>query len=178
MVHEFIMAGFGGQGIMFIGQLLAYAGMMEGRKVSWLPSYGPEMRGGTANCCVVISDEEVCSPVVTEPTSLVVMNQPSLDRFEPAVRPGGLLVLNSSLIGRAPRRTDLRVMEVPANRIAGDLGSDRVANMVVLGALVKCTGAVRVESLRRALWKVLPPHRHDLIPVNESALERGFALAG
>lgn len=178
MAHELIVAGFGGQGIMFIGQLLAYAGMMEGKKVSWLPSYGPEMRGGTANCCVVISEDEVCSPIVTEPSSLIVMNQPSLDKFEQAVRPGGLLVLNSSLIGRKSARADLRVVEIPANRIAGELGNDKVANMVALGALIKCTGAVQVDSLRRALRKVLPPHRHELVPVNESALERGLVFAG
>ncbi|MEW6545664.1 MAG: 2-oxoacid:acceptor oxidoreductase family protein [Bacillota bacterium] len=177
MVHEVLMAGFGGQGVMAMGSLLAYAGMLDGKQVSWLPSYGPEMRGGTANCHVVISDEPVACPLVTEPTAAIVLNRPSLDRFEKAVRPGGILVYNSSLIDRQPVRTDVRVVAIPANQIAEELGSGRVANMVCLGAFLALTGAVSVQAVCESLRKVLPVHRHDLIPVNEAALRRGRELA-
>lgn len=177
MLHEVLMAGFGGQGVMAMGSLLAYAAMLEGRHVSWLPSYGPEMRGGTANCHVVISDEPVACPLVTEPTAAIVLNRPSLDRFEKSVRPGGILIYNSSLIDRAPTRTDVRVVAVPANRIAEELGSARVANMVCLGTFLALTGAVSASSVSQSLRKALPVHRHDLIPLNEAALERGAQLA-
>lgn len=177
MLHEVLMAGFGGQGVMAMGSLLAYAAMLEGRHVSWLPSYGPEMRGGTANCHVVISDEPVACPLVTEPTAAIVLNRPSLDRFENSVRAGGILIYNSSLIDRAPTRTDVRVVAVPANRIAEELGSARVANMVCLGTFLALTGAVSASSVSRSLRKALPVHRHDLIPLNEAALERGAQLA-
>lgn len=177
MVHEVLMAGFGGQGVMSMGSLLAYAGMLEGKQVSWLPSYGPEMRGGTANCHVVISDEPVASPLVTEPTAAILLNRPSLDRFEKTVRPGGLLIYNSSLVDRVPERTDIRVVAIPANQVAEELGSARVANMVCLGAFRALTEAVSFSSLMDSLRKALPVHRHDLIPVNEAALRRGEELA-
>ena len=176
ITHEILMAGFGGQGIMSMGMLLAYAGMLEGRQVSWLPSYGPEMRGGTANCQVVISDEPVACPLVTEPTVAILMNRPSLDKFENAVRPGRLLIYNSSLIDRQPVRSDLTVVPVPANRIAEELGSARVANMVCLGVLLAATGMVSLGSVLESLRKALPVHRHDLVPLNELALRRGEEL--
>lgn len=170
------MAGFGGQGVMAMGSLLAYAGMLEGHHVSWLPSYGPEMRGGTANCHVVISDDPVVCPLVTEPTAAIVLNRPSLDRFENSVRPGGLLIYNSSLIDRVPTRTDVRVVAVPANRVAEAVGSARVANMVCLGAFLALTGVVSASSVVHSLRKALPVHRHNLIPLNEAALEQGTRL--
>ena len=176
MVHEVLMAGFGGQGVMAMGSLLAYAGMLEGKQVSWLPSYGPEMRGGTANCHVVISDDPVACPLVTEPTAAILLNRPSLDRFENAVRPGGILIYNSSLIDRAPARTDIRVVPIPANQVAEELGSGRVANMVCLGAFLALTRAVSPAAVSESLRKAFPPHRHDLIPVNEAALRRGREL--
>ena len=176
MVEELIIAGFGGQGVMLMGQLLSYAGLHEGKNVSWIPSYGPEMRGGTANCSVVISDEQIGSPIVTEPTTAIVMNRPSLDRFEPTVREGGILIYNSSLIDRAPTRTDIRVIAVPANEIGAELGSDRVANMIVLGAYLAASGAVSADSVEAILPDVLPPRRHDLIPLNGQALKRGAEL--
>lgn len=176
MVEELIIAGFGGQGVMLMGQLLSYAGLHEGKNVSWIPSYGPEMRGGTANCSVVISDEQIGSPIVTEPTTAIVMNRPSLDRFEPTVREGGILIYNSSLIDRAPTRTDIRVIAVPANEIGAELGSDRVANMIVLGAYLAASGAVSADSIEAILADVLPPRRHDLIPLNVQALKRGAEL--
>jgi len=174
--HEVVMAGFGGQGVMLIGQLLAYAGMTEGKQVTWLPSYGPEMRGGTANCTVVVSEGPVASPVVSRPSVALVLNGPSLDRFEPVVREGGLLIVNTSLSHRPVERTDLRVIEVPATAIADELGDGRVANMVMLGALLEATGVVRSQSIVQSLRQVLPERRHALIPLNEQALVRGAAV--
>ncbi|HEX9016611.1 MAG TPA: 2-oxoacid:acceptor oxidoreductase family protein, partial [Chloroflexota bacterium] len=156
-MHEsVIIAGFGGQGILFAGQVLAYAGMYDGREVVWMPSYGPEMRGGTANCTVVISADRIRSPLVPNPRGVVAMNRPSFDRFEPAVRPGGVLVVNSSLVDSHSRRDDVRVVEVPANHIAEELGSAKVANLVVLGAYVAATGAVDIDSIVRGIEKAVP----------------------
>lgn len=176
MAEELTIAGFGGQGVMVIGQLLSYAGMHEGKNVSWIPAYGPEMRGGTANCSVVISAEPIGSPIVTEPTTAIVMNRPSMDRFEPMLRPGGLLIYNSSLIDRKPERTDIRVIAVPAVDIARELGSDRVANMCVLGAYLAATHVVASESVAECLKEVLPARRHNLIPLNIEAINRGAQL--
>ncbi|MHB9058141.1 MAG: 2-oxoacid:acceptor oxidoreductase family protein [Bacillota bacterium] len=174
---ECIFAGFGGQGVMMMGQLLTYAaGMVEGKKVSYMPSYGPEMRGGTANCTVVIAAETVGSPVVTDPDVAVVMNQPSLEKFEPTVREGGFLIVNSSLIGIKAKRSDIHVYYVPANEIATELGNDRVANMVALGALVEATEVVKMDSIVESLKKALPAHRHNLIPLNRTALDRGAEI--
>jgi 2-oxoglutarate ferredoxin oxidoreductase subunit gamma len=171
--QEFIIAGFGGQGVLLLGQMLASAGMMEGKQVSWMPSYGPEMRGGTANCTVVISDEEIGSPVVSQPSCVIALNLPSLDKFEPMVKPGGLLLLNSSLIDREVRRDDITAVALPATEIASELGNVRVTNMVALGALVQLTGIVSFSTLEEVLKKVLPEHRHKLIPLNLEAIERG-----
>ncbi len=139
MQNDVIMAGFGGQGVLLIGKMLAYAGMHEGKEVSWLPSYGPEMRGGTANCTVVISDRPVGSPVIRSPRAVLAMNLPSLDKFEPDVRPGGLLLINTSLIARKSTRDDVTIIDVPANEIANELGNPRGANMVALGAYLGAT---------------------------------------
>ncbi|HHV78104.1 MAG TPA: 2-oxoacid:ferredoxin oxidoreductase subunit gamma [Firmicutes bacterium] len=177
MKHEVIIAGFGGQGVMVAGELLAYAGMLEGKKVSWLPSYGPEMRGGTANCSVVVSDEEIASPVVTEPTVLVVMNRPSLDKFEGWLVPGGLLIINTSLVKREPSRDDINIVRIPCSEVADELGSAAVANMIVVGAVVSRTGIVKMESVVEGLKKVVPAHRHNLIPLNLKALEKGREIA-
>ncbi|MEW6230381.1 MAG: 2-oxoacid:acceptor oxidoreductase family protein [Bacillota bacterium] len=177
MHEEVIFAGFGGQGVLLMGQLVTYAGMMEGENVTWMPSYGPEMRGGTANCGVVVSDEEIASPLVSEPTSVVAMNRPSLEKFQGMVRPGGLIVYNRSLINTGPARTDVRVLAVPANDIANELGDIRVANMVALGAYLGVTKVVNPETVLEAMKKVLPERRHGLIPVNRQALARGLELA-
>ncbi|HOB35033.1 MAG: 2-oxoacid:ferredoxin oxidoreductase subunit gamma [Firmicutes bacterium] len=170
---EMIFAGFGGQGVMSMGMMLAYAGMLEGKNVSWIPSYGPEMRGGTANCAVVVTSDEIGSPFVTDPDVVVAMNLPSMDKFEPRLKKGGLLIYNSSLIEREGGRDDIEVIGIPANEIASELGNSRVANMVVMGALLAKTGVAKPESVKDALRKVLPAHRHDLLPVNEQAMERG-----
>lgn len=176
MTYEIICAGFGGQGVMLIGQLIAYAGMIEGKNVSWVPSYGPEMRGGTANCSVVVSDEPVGSPVISEPNGVIAMNQPSLEKFLPAVKPGGVLVYNSSLITMQATRDDLCIIAAPANDLAAELGNSKVANLVALGAFLQKTNVVTVDGIEKALEKVLPPHRHKLIPLNLEALRKGMAV--
>jgi 2-oxoglutarate ferredoxin oxidoreductase subunit gamma len=173
-VHEsVIMSGFGGQGILLMGQLLCYAGMHEGLQVTWMPSYGPEMRGGTANCTVMLSSERVGSPVTQYPSSLVVMNKPSLDKFESVLQPGGFLVINSSLVERDPRRSDFRIIKVPANKIAEEAGTLQVTNMAALGAYVAGKEIVRLESVILALRRMIPEHRHDLLAANQEALRQG-----
>ncbi|OAT86502.1 2-oxoacid:acceptor oxidoreductase family protein [Desulfotomaculum copahuensis] len=176
MFQAILIAGFGGQGVLSTGQLLAYAGMLEGRHVAWIPSYGPEMRGGTANCGVTIADRPISSPVVSEPTTLIAMNRPSLEKFEPDVQPGGLILVNSSLIDIKARRTDVRVEYIKANELAEEIGNSKVANNIILGALLEITGVVSIDAVEESLRKVLPAHHHDLIPVNRRALELGREL--
>lgn len=176
MQNDVIMAGFGGQGILLIGKMLAYAGMNEGKEVSWLPSYGPEMRGGTCNCTVVISDRPVGSPVIRSPRAVVAMNLPSLDKFEPDLRPGGLLIINSSLIDRGASRDDVEVLLVPANEIAHELGNPRGANMVALGAYIGATGAATLEEVEKVVRETFAA-KPKVIEVNIEALHRGYQLA-
>ena len=173
MTHEIIMAGFGGQGVMLIGQLLTYAGMIDGKHVSWIPSYGPEMRGGTANCAVIVSDEPVGSPLVSEPSAVIAMNLPSLDKFEPSLQPGGVLIINKSLINRTARRTDIKAYDVAANDVAAALGNTKVANMVALGALVAATNVVSVTSINKAFTKMFAK-RPELFEINEKAIRSGM----
>ncbi|MGI6189487.1 MAG: 2-oxoacid:ferredoxin oxidoreductase subunit gamma [Clostridiales bacterium] len=173
MTHQIIIAGFGGQGIMSMGQLLAYAGMLEDKNVSWLPSYGPEMRGGTANCNVIISDDMVASPIITKATAVIAMNKPSLDKFENAVSRGGLLLINSSLIDRKASRDDIEVCYIPANEIAEKLGNSRVANMVMLGSYIAKSNAVSPGSVINSLTKVLGSSKAHFIPINQKALSMG-----
>ncbi len=175
MQSDVIMAGFGGQGILLIGKMLAYAGMHEGKEVSWLPSYGPEMRGGTANCTVVISDKPVGSPVIRSPRAVVAMNLPSLEKFEPDVRSGGLLLINTSLIDRGATRDDLTVIEVPANEIATELGNPRGANMVALGAYLGATDAVSLDQVIEVVRETFAA-KPAVIDVNIEALKKGFDL--
>ena len=177
MEERVIMAGFGGQGVMAIGQLLTYAGMVENKNVSWLPSYGPEMRGGTANCGVIVSDEDVGSPVVETSTSAIIMNQPSLEKFEDGVVEGGRLFINSSLIDVKSDRDDIDVFYIPANEEAEKLGNLRVANMIMLGALLEASKAVSVDSVLEGFTAVFGEHRKNLIPINKEALEKGAELA-
>lgn len=173
MEEQIIIAGFGGQGVQLIGQLLTYAGMNEGKNVSFLPSYGPEMRGGTTNCNVIISDEPVGSPIVGEATAALVLNRPSMDKFEGAVAPGGALFINSSLIERKCARGDITAYEIPANDIARELGNDRVANMVMLGAYIEHSKAVAADSVMDQLAKSFGERRAHLLPVNREAIEAG-----
>lgn len=170
--QEIIFAGFGGQGILSMGKFLAYAGMDENLNVSWLPSYGPEMRGGTANCSVILTDDNIGSPVVYDASSVVVMNRPSLDKFEHAVVPGGLLLIDSDLINREVERTDIDVIKIPAQTVAEEVGSRKIANMVLLGALVQKTGIIPME----ALLKSLKEHgKEKFYEMNKNALEKGAA---
>jgi 2-oxoglutarate ferredoxin oxidoreductase subunit gamma len=175
MLEEIIIAGFGGQGVMSMGQLIAYAGMLEGKGVSWLPSYGPEQRGGTANCAVIVSDEPVGSPLVTNPSTAIILNNPSFDKFEHRVRPGGLLIINSSLVTRVSERSDIEIIELTATDMAADLGNARVANMILLGAFIELTKVVSSESIIESLKKVLSEEKHHLIEVNKQALNKGLS---
>jgi 2-oxoglutarate ferredoxin oxidoreductase subunit gamma len=175
MQRDVIMAGFGGQGILLIGKMLAYAGMHEGKQVSWLPSYGPEMRGGTCNCTVVVSDKPVGSPVIRSPRAVLAMNLPSLEKFEADIRPGGLLLINSSLIDRGSERDDLTVIKVPANQVAADLGNPRGANMVALGAYLGATDAVSLDEVIEVIRETFAA-RPAVIDVNIEALRTGYAL--
>ncbi len=168
-----IIAGFGGQGVLLTGYLLAHAGMMEGKHVAWIPSYGPEMRGGVARCSVTVSTGEISSPLVEEPDAVMAFNRPSLDKYEPTLIKNGSLYINSSLIDRRHERDDVNVYYIAANEMAESLGNLRVANLVMLGALVKSTGVVSMESILEAPRFVLPEHRHKLIPLNQKALELG-----
>ena len=173
MEERLTIAGFGGQGVMAIGQLLTYAGMIEDKHVSWLPSYGPEMRGGTANCSVVISSKAVGSPVVVDASAVIVMNKPSLDKFEASVVEDGKLFINSSLIDRKINRNDIEVYYIPANDIANELGNGKVANMVMLGAYLQATKTVKFTSIIEAFIKVFGEDKAKLIPINKKALEKG-----
>jgi len=172
VISEVIMAGFGGQGIMLIGQLMTYAGMLENKQVSWIPSYGPEMRGGTANCSVIVSDEPIGAPIVTEPTALVAMNLPSLDKFEPLLVAEGVVIINSSLIERKIKRSNIKAYYIPANEIAAELGNPKVANMIVLGALIAATGAVSTNTVMKAFAKMFAK-KPELLAINEQAIMRG-----
>ncbi|HDP36256.1 MAG TPA: 2-oxoacid:ferredoxin oxidoreductase subunit gamma [Candidatus Atribacteria bacterium] len=176
MLERIIISGFGGQGVMLIGRLLAYAGMIEGKKVAWMPSYGPEMRGGTANCTVIISSDEIGSPIVSHPKILIAMNQPSLDKFEPNVSEDGLIILNDSLINREVKRNDVNVIKIPADDVADKLGNSRAANMVVLGAYIKRSKVVKMETIFKALEKALAGRNQDLINLNKEALKQGAEL--
>ena len=175
MVLTNIFAGFGGQGVLLIGQLIAYAGMYEGRNVSWLPSYGPEMRGGTANCSVVVSDDPIASPVLSMADCVIAMNTPSLEKFEANVNPGGKLFSNSSIIEKKATRTDIDVYYVPCNEIADQLGNPKVLNMAMLGAFLEATNVVKVDSVLDALLYKLGEKKAKLIPLNRQAIEMGAA---
>jgi 2-oxoglutarate ferredoxin oxidoreductase subunit gamma len=175
MEKSFVVAGFGGQGVILAGKLLAQAGAKYGLQVTWLPSYGPEMRGGTANCTVVLSDEQIGSPVVDNPTVLVAMNLPSLDRFEKTVAKGGTMLINSSLIARPAERNDLRVLSVPVNDIAVSLGNSQTANMVALGAVIKATGTIPLELIKSTMVKMLSHKDNaELMALNGQALDAGY----
>ena len=173
MTYETIMAGFGGQGLLFSGKVLAHAALIEGRELSWLPSYGPEMRGGTCNCSVIISDEPVGSPIIAHPNVLMVMNGPSIDKFEPAVAAGGTVFVDSSLISRKVARDDVEAVYIPATEMAKDMGAAGLANMILLGAIVRRTGCVKSETVTQALKEVISARKADLLGLNLKAVELG-----
>ncbi len=171
---DIIFSGFGGQGIQAAGKLIAYAGMLENKFVSFLPSYGPEMRGGTSNCHVIVSDEPIGSPILNSATVVMAMNRPSLDKFESYLVPGGILLMDSSLVNREPVRMDIKVFAIPATQIASDMGNLAFANIIMLGKLINETGAVSTEYFEKGLRKVLPEKKHYLIPDEMKALKIGM----
>ncbi len=173
-LHEIIIAGFGGQGILSAGRLLAYAGMLDNMEVSFLPSYGPEMRGGTANCMVEISEEPIASPVLNSCSALIVMNNPSLEKFESWLKPGGVLIVDSSLVQKKVKRTDIKLVEVPATQLANDAGNKTYSNIILLGKLIKETGCIKVESFEKALYSVLSAKKHYMIPEEMDILKVGM----
>jgi len=174
---ELVIAGFGGQGILFLGEMLTRAAVLEGKHATWMPSYGPEQRGGTATCTVVISPEPIGSPVVADPDAVIVLNRPSMEKFEPRVRPGGLLIINASMVDRAASRRDLTVIAIDAAAEARALERPQVANMVLLGALLAARPVVAIETVARALAGHFPADRQYLVDVNVAALVRGAAAA-
>lgn len=174
MTENILLAGFGGQGILFAGKFLAYGGLIEGKQISWLPSYGPEMRGGTANCGVIISDEAVGSPIVSSPDTLVAMNLPSLDKYENAVVPGGKIFVDSTLISRKVERRDVTVFYVPSTQMAKQAGTPKLANMIIAGKFIKETGIMRCDTIEEALKKVVSAKHADLLTVNLDAVNTGY----
>jgi 2-oxoglutarate ferredoxin oxidoreductase subunit gamma len=177
MQEEIILSGFGGQGVLFAGTILAYAGMDSGKNVTWIPSYGPEMRGGTAHVTVIIGDDEIGSPLVRHPSAALVLNSPSMEKYEPLVQEGGVLVYNSSLISNPPQRTDIHYVPVPATDLATELGNVNVANMVAVGALISVTKVLPLDTLCQALRDHLPENKRSFLPVNEQALKQGALAA-
>ncbi|MDI6808440.1 MAG: 2-oxoacid:acceptor oxidoreductase family protein [Candidatus Eisenbacteria bacterium] len=176
MAHKVVMSGFGGQGIVLMGKLLAHAAMMDGKHSTFFPSYGAAMRGGTANCSVVVSDEEIASPVVRRPDSVIAMNELSLKKFEKSINSGGTIFINSSLVKMLPSRKDISAVPVPANQIAEKLGDVRAANMALLGAFLKKTQAVALETVMNSLGSVISERRKGLIGMNCDALKSGYSL--
>ncbi len=176
MKERIISAGFGGQGVMAIGQILAYAGMVEGKQVSWYPAYGPEMRGGAANCSIVISDEPIGSPVVTKSDTLIAMNAPALDKFINNVKEGGIVLVNSSLIEGVIEKANLRVHYIPASDIANDLGNPKIANMVMVGAYIELTKFASQDSIKQAYGKVFGESKMKYYEMNKEAMDRGSKL--
>ena len=174
MTTELLIAGFGGQGVLFVGKCIAYKGLFEGRELSWLPSYGPEMRGGTANCSVILSDEPVGSPIVSEPDVLIAMNLPSLDKYENAVKPGGTVIVDSTLIERKVQRDDVKVCYIPATKLAQEMGAPTLANMVMMGQFIKVSGAIQMDGLEDAMKKVISAKHADLLELNVKAISLGY----
>jgi 2-oxoglutarate ferredoxin oxidoreductase subunit gamma len=177
MQTEFLFAGFGGQGVMFAGQVLTYAAMDMGKEVTWIPSYGPEMRGGTANCTVIVADEEIGSPLVNNPQAIVVMNLPSLDKYESMVKPGGVLIVNSSMVDREVARTDITSVALPCNEMAEEVGSRRLANIVAMGALLAMLPVASLADIEATLKAHMPGRHKNLLPQNVEALKRGSDFA-
>ena len=169
-----LIAGFGGQGVLFAGKCLAYKGLTEDKQVSWLPSYGPEMRGGTANCSVILSDSPVGSPIVSTPDVLIAMNLPSLDKYEGETQKGGKIFVDSTLIGRKVERDDVEAYYIPATKMAADIGAPSLANMIILGKMIKETGAVNFDDIEVGLKKVIPARKADMIDINLKALKAGY----
>ena len=176
MKEEIIIAGFGGQGVLSMGKILAYAGLMQGKEVTWMPAYGPEQRGGTANVTVIISDDAISSPILNKFDTVIVLNQPSLDKFEKSVKPGGVLIYDANGIMNPPTRTDITVYKTTAMDTAATLKMEKTFNMLVLGGLLKVRPVVEVKSVMEALKKTLPERHHHLLPMNEKAIVKGMEI--
>ncbi|MDR1720366.1 MAG: 2-oxoacid:acceptor oxidoreductase family protein [Dysgonamonadaceae bacterium] len=176
MKQEIIIAGFGGQGVLSMGKILAYSGLMEDKEVCWFPSYGPEQRGGTANVTVILSDEKISSPVLNEYDIAIILNQPSLDKFEKAVKKGGILIFDDYGIIHAPTRKDIRIFKIDAMNTAVSEGYEKAFNMIVLGGMLKLSPIVSLESVMRGLKKSLPERHHKLLPINEKAILKGMEI--
>lgn len=173
MKKEIIIAGFGGQGVLSMGKILAYAGLLEGKEVTWMPAYGPEQRGGTANVTVILSDQRISSPMLQAYDIAVVLNQPSMDKFESRVKPGGVLIYDSNGMTRKPSRTDISVYRIDATDKANELGAQKTFNMIILGGLLKIDPMVSIEQVMLSLKKSLPERHHKLLPANEEAMKVG-----
>lgn len=174
MKQEIIIAGFGGQGVLSMGKILAYGGIMQDQEVAWMPSYGPEMRGGTCNVNVILSDNKISSPILSKFDTAIILNQQSMDKFESRVKPGGLLIYDTNGITRHPERTDITICKIDAVDVAAQLGNAKAYNMIVLGAYLKMKPVVSMENVLAGLKKSLPPRHHNLIPMNEQAILKGM----
>jgi len=177
MLEELIIAGFGGQGVLSLGMTLAYAGMIDEKEISWMPSYGPEMRGGTANCITILSTKKISSPIISQFDSAIILNQPSMDKFAVKVKPGGLLLYESGNIFKPSNRTDIEIIGIPATTEANKMKNSKIMNMIMLGAYLQQRPVVKIESILEALKKVLPEKYHHLLLINKQALELGETLA-
>lgn len=176
MKEEIIIAGFGGQGVLSMGKILAYAGLMSGKEITWMPAYGPEQRGGTANVTVIISDAKISSPVLNTYNTAIILNQQSLDKFESKVRPGGILIYDPHGIHRKPERKDIRIYAVNATDTATEMDNVKATNMIILGAYLKVNPIVKIDAVLAGLKKTLPKRHHNLLPVNEAALKKGSEI--
>jgi len=176
MLEELIVAGFGGQGVLSLGMTLAYAGMIEEKEISWMPSYGPEMRGGTANCITILSTKKISSPIISKFDSAIILNQPSMDKFAVKVKPGGLLLYESGNIFKPSTRTDIDIIGIPATTAAISMKNAKIMNMIILGAYLSVKPVVKSESILEALKKVLPEKYHHLLAINKQALEKGETM--
>ncbi|MFA8451381.1 MAG: 2-oxoacid:acceptor oxidoreductase family protein [Bacteroidales bacterium] len=174
MVEEIIIAGFGGQGVLSMGKILAYSGIMQDQEVSWMPSYGPEMRGGTANVTVILGDERISSPILTQFDTAIILNQQSMDKFEQAVKPGGTLLYDPNGINKKPERKDINIYTIEAAKLASEMGNTKIFNMIVLGGYLKVKPLVKLENVILGLKKSLPERYHKLIPLNEEAIKKGM----
>ena len=176
MKKEIIISGFGGQGVLSMGKILAYSGLMEDKEVTWMPAYGPEQRGGTANVTVIVSDERISSPILSKYDVAIVLNQPSLEKFEPKLKPGGILIYDGFGINTPPVRSDIKIYRIDAMNKAAEMKNSKVFNMIVLGGLLKVCPVVSTDGLKKALYKSLPERHHNLIPLNMQAVEEGMKI--
>jgi 2-oxoglutarate ferredoxin oxidoreductase subunit gamma len=174
MTEEIIIAGFGGQGVLSLGKILAYSGIMQDQEVSWFPSYGPEMRGGTANVTVILSDDRISSPILNEYDTAIILNQQSMDKFEKQVKPGGTLLFDPNGIINPPKRTDINIYKIEGTKLASDMGNPKIFNMLIMGAFLEIKPLVKIENIKKGLEKSLPERHHKLIPLNIEAIEKGI----